>query len=57
VPLQPLDSPAAWRASDLRKNTDWLYQLSEEDITELESAISHAKATGKAIEVSCFVTQ
>ncbi|GAB4822232.1 hypothetical protein N2152v2_009278 [Parachlorella kessleri] len=50
VPLRPLDSPAAWRAADLRKNTDWLYQLSQEDITELETAIQHAHATGKAIQ-------
>jgi hypothetical protein len=51
VPLQPLESPAAWRVEDLKRNTDWLYQLSEADIAELEAAIQHALATGKEIQV------
>jgi hypothetical protein len=54
VPLQPLDSPAAWKIEDLRRNTDWAYDLTEADIAELEAAIQHAAATGKEIHVCVY---
>lgn len=49
--LQPLNSPAAWTVADIKKNTDWKYQLSAADIAELEAAIQTATATGKEIHV------
>lgn len=51
MPLQPLNSPAAWTVADLRRSSDWAYQLTDADIAELEAAIAHARATGKEIKV------
>ncbi|MDB5444844.1 MAG: hypothetical protein JWQ97_161, partial [Phenylobacterium sp.] len=34
--LEPIEHPCAWRGDDLAQRTDWLCQLSEPQILELE---------------------
>jgi hypothetical protein len=52
VPYQPLKSPAAWYASQMRnQETEWCYRLTPEDVAELEAAVDYAVASGKDIKV------
>lgn len=49
---QPLDSPAAWTATDvLSRPEEWQYVLSDADRAEIVAATRHALATGKAVPV------
>jgi hypothetical protein len=47
---KPVIDPAAWRAEDMAKRRDWLYQLSDAEIAELDSAIAGIEARGLDIK-------
>jgi hypothetical protein len=40
----PIDSRAAWRGRD------WIYELSESEVADLDAALAHARHTGTALE-------
>lgn len=46
---QPLNTPAAWLGKDLRAAGDWHYRLSEAEVAELKSAVTHAEKSGKSM--------
>ena len=41
---EPVQGPAAWLGSELRKTDEWIYRLSEAEIAELDGALASAKA-------------
>jgi hypothetical protein len=45
----PVESPAAWRGADLAGSQTWRHALRAEQVEELERALVHAAATGRAI--------
>lgn len=47
--LEPLRTPAAWRATDLRESGDWQLQLGAAEVAELKSAVAQAQASGRAL--------
>lgn len=48
---QPVDHPSAWSAQDMReRQAEWAYQLTPDDVAELEAAVAAAELTGKAVE-------
>lgn len=47
IPDTPVDSPAAWRGEDMRQRTDWIVQLSPDEIAELHQAQQFAAAGGR----------
>lgn len=47
IPDAPVDSPAAWRGEDMRQRTDWIVQLSPDEIAELHQAQQFAAAGGR----------
>src|SRR5690606_41106155 len=40
---EPVRCQAAWHANELESNRRWIYQLSADDIAELESALEQSK--------------
>lgn len=50
TPLTKINHPAAWTAQSLMAQSDqWIYQLSEEDIAELDAALQQVKAKGLVV--------
>ena len=50
MPTKPITGPAAWIGSDLTANTDqWMYQLSSDDIADLENAARHYLSLSKDV--------
>lgn len=47
--LLPTEGPAAWRGPEMATRTDWIVELGAAEIAELDAAIRHAKATGRAL--------
>jgi hypothetical protein len=47
---KPLHSPAAWLGRDQRHNQEWLYQLTEAEVADLDAALAQAKRNGKTLE-------
>jgi hypothetical protein len=47
--LTPIDSPAAWRGSDLAASATWRHRLSPDDVDELDRALTTAKASGRPL--------
>jgi hypothetical protein len=45
----PIDTPAVWRGPALAGSHDWIHMLSPTEVTELERAATHARATGKRL--------
>jgi hypothetical protein len=43
---EPKKTPADWKGVDLSDSTDWIHQLSSDEVLELESALSYAKSRG-----------
>ncbi len=41
--------PSVWRGAEMASRDDWIYQLDEAQIDEIEAALAVAKATGKPI--------
>lgn len=35
---KPIEGPAAWRAPEMSKRSDWIHMLSEPEIAEIEAA-------------------
>ena len=46
VPMEPLVDPAAWNASDLAANEDWVYELSVIEIGEVLAAVAEIERRG-----------
>jgi alpha-ketoglutarate-dependent taurine dioxygenase len=42
--IEPLETHAEWRASDIADRSRWTYRLTETDLAELEAALAHAAA-------------
>ena len=47
APIQVHPMPRPWLAQDLRQDSSWVHWLSSEAIEGFESALAHAKKTGK----------
>lgn len=43
-------SPADWRGTEILKRDDWIHNLSDSEVAEIEKALRHAKANRIAIE-------
>ena len=48
--IAPIVSPADWRGPDLIKRTDWVHQFTEEDVAEIDRALTNAKARGLSLD-------
>lgn len=48
IPGGLIESPAAWRGAAINGGGDWLYTLSQHEITELKAAVVHARSKGLA---------
>lgn len=46
---RPVDCAANWKGPEIARSTDWVYRLTESDITELTAALQGAKARGLGI--------
>ena len=46
----PLQTPAAWLGLDERRSTDWIYELSDVEVADLDAGLAHAKKSGKTLE-------
>ena len=46
----PLETPAAWRGSELSAHTDWIVTLNDAQIAELDATSHRAKTRGRALE-------
>lgn len=46
----PLRTPAAWCGRDERNKRDWIYELGEADVAELDAALADAKESGHTLE-------
>jgi hypothetical protein len=44
--LEPYVDASAWTGVDMQNDDSWIYHLSDEEITEIESALQHVKAKG-----------
>jgi hypothetical protein len=49
VPSGPVDSPSAWRGSEIRDLDGWRFEFSEAEIAEIEDALRCGKETGKPL--------
>jgi hypothetical protein len=49
IPDGPVLVPAAWRGADLEQRDDWSHRLGQDEVAELEAALAHSRATGKAL--------
>lgn len=47
IPARPVEGPAAWRGSQMRKSGDWSIALTPAEVAEIKAATAHAMATGK----------
>lgn len=43
-----ITGPSVWKAADFHDNNDWLYQLSKQDVEEIEAALKYQQATSKS---------
>lgn len=44
--LQPIDTPAAWRGSELARSDEWIYPLSPAETAELDACVAALRAAG-----------
>ncbi len=49
LPEAPIGGPAAWRGEALVDATDWRFELGDAHVAELDGALVHALACGKAV--------
>src|SRR5471030_3210960 len=42
----PIDSPADWRGPDLMRGTEWVHQLTPDEIAEIAAALAAARDRG-----------
>ena len=45
---QKLNSTFVWDGKDFAKESDYIYELSEKDVVEIESALEHFKCTARS---------
>ena len=50
-PFTPVAGPSAWYADQYKNNTEYVYNLSTEDVTELDAAVAAVVKSGKNIQV------
>src|SRR3954462_582470 len=41
-----IDEPCAWKAEDLRRDPSWIYELSKNEIAEIEAALKAVNQAG-----------
>lgn len=46
---EPLEIPAAWRGSTMRRRDDWITELGPAEQAELDAAVKHALSTGRPL--------
>ena len=44
--MQAIESPANWKTAELSARTDWIHQLSAEEVAEIEAALAAVRAKG-----------
>lgn len=49
IPFQPYETDDAWTGPAIAGSDRWIYRLSAEEVSELETALAHAEATGKPV--------
>lgn len=47
--MRPLETEAAWFGSEVASRRDWIHELSPAEVDDLDQAVAHARATGKAL--------
>ncbi|MDP6978889.1 MAG: TauD/TfdA family dioxygenase [Myxococcota bacterium] len=47
MPAGPVESPAAWRGSEIAQDTSWRFDWTPEQTGEISRALDHARALGK----------
>jgi hypothetical protein len=47
--MHPVIDPAGWYPDNLKNNEDWIYRLSESEISELHDAVAAVEARGMAL--------
>lgn len=45
IPSGPVIDPADWRGPEVKNRKDWIYQLDEAEIADLETALAHVERT------------
>ena len=51
-----VEGPGVWQAADHKNSTEWIYQLSADDLVELEAAVLAAQKSEKETKVSIVLT-
>jgi hypothetical protein len=46
IPMQPVEDPAEWTGVELAASDDWIFDLTESDVAELEAAVDGIDARG-----------
>jgi hypothetical protein len=46
IPQGPVIDPAEWRGPEIKNRKEWVYELDQADIDDLEAALSHVERTG-----------
>ncbi|WP_299452284.1 TauD/TfdA family dioxygenase [uncultured Pigmentiphaga sp.] len=41
---QKIDHPAAWRGEDIRDSSEWIHELNQQDVAELDAALRNVRA-------------
>ena len=55
-PFTPVVGPSAWYADQYRNNSECVYNLSPEDLAELDAAVAAVSQSGKQIQASPSLT-
>ena len=50
TPMQPVIDPAAWNGEDLARSSDWTFQLTGAEISEIDAAIASVETRGLEIK-------
>ena len=50
-PFTVVEDPSAWYAADVKASNDWIYQLTESDIQEIDTALEKATSLDLRREV------
>ncbi|MCH2174045.1 TauD/TfdA family dioxygenase [Myxococcota bacterium] len=49
IPAEPVKHPAAWHGREMAARDDWIFTCGDAERTELDAAVEHARATGRAL--------
>jgi len=47
----PIEGPAGCRGPELVASTDWIHHFSAAEIAEIDTALQHAKARDKTLDI------